>query len=85
MPLWSLTKERKEDLLKQRDAKQQELDDLKKKTSTDLWKADLDKFLEELDVSGRWCLYAVVVDIIVAGGMLLIIVFDRLVFVDRIQ
>lgn len=51
MPLWSLSKERKEDLLKQKKSKQQELDDLKKKTSIDLWKDDLEKFVAELDVS----------------------------------
>ncbi|XP_076821820.1 DNA topoisomerase 2-alpha-like [Clavelina lepadiformis] len=49
MPLWSLSKERKEDLLKQRDAKQAELEALKCKTPTQLWKDDLDKFTEELD------------------------------------
>ena len=51
MPLWSLTKERKEDLIKQRDAKQAELNALKKKTPKDLWNTDLDNFIEELDVS----------------------------------
>ncbi|XP_078489042.1 transcription factor [Ciona intestinalis] len=49
MPLWSLSKERKDELLKQRDAKCGELEELKKKTPTRLWLDDLDKFMEELD------------------------------------
>ncbi|XP_072431341.1 DNA topoisomerase 2-beta isoform X2 [Chiloscyllium punctatum] len=49
MPLWCLTKEKVEELLKQRDAKGKELDDLKRKTSHDLWKDDLAAFIEELD------------------------------------
>ena len=80
MPLWSLSKERKEALLKQvhshcicnisrciysvislilailiffhqRDDKIAELEALKLKTPKDLWRTDLDAFLEELDVS----------------------------------
>ncbi|KAL3855352.1 hypothetical protein ACJMK2_014568 [Sinanodonta woodiana] len=50
MPIWNLTKERKDELLKQRDKKAAELADLKKKTPTDLWSDDLEKFLVELDV-----------------------------------
>uniref|UniRef100_H2Z119 DNA topoisomerase 2 n=1 Tax=Ciona savignyi TaxID=51511 RepID=H2Z119_CIOSA len=50
MPLWSLSKERKEELLRQRDAKCGELEDLKKKTPKELWIDDLDKFMEELEV-----------------------------------
>uniref|UniRef100_H2Z116 DNA topoisomerase 2 n=1 Tax=Ciona savignyi TaxID=51511 RepID=H2Z116_CIOSA len=49
MPLWSLSKERKEELLRQRDAKCGELEDLKKKTPKELWIDDLDKFMEELE------------------------------------
>jgi DNA topoisomerase-2 len=49
MPLWSLSKERKEALLKQRDDKIEELEALKLKTPKDLWRTDLDAFLEELD------------------------------------
>lgn len=51
MQLWSLSKERKEALLKLRDEKAEELRILRRKTSRDLWKEDLDKFLTELDVS----------------------------------
>ncbi|VDK31554.1 unnamed protein product [Taenia asiatica] len=43
MPLWSLSKERKEDLLAQRDKKQAELATLMKKTNKDLWREDLDE------------------------------------------
>uniref|UniRef100_UPI0037E88711 DNA topoisomerase 2-alpha n=1 Tax=Semicossyphus pulcher TaxID=241346 RepID=UPI0037E88711 len=49
MPMWFLTKEKKEELCKQRDAKMTELDTLKKKTPVDLWKADLAAFSEELE------------------------------------
>ncbi|KAK4474635.1 hypothetical protein MN116_001770 [Schistosoma mekongi] len=47
MPLWSLTKERKDDLLAQRDAKQKELRILKSKSPSDLWREDLKKLEEE--------------------------------------
>ncbi len=50
LPMWSLTKEKKEALLKERDQKSDELYRLKKKTSQDLWRDDLDGFLKELDV-----------------------------------
>uniref|UniRef100_UPI0037E9A162 DNA topoisomerase 2-beta isoform X1 n=1 Tax=Semicossyphus pulcher TaxID=241346 RepID=UPI0037E9A162 len=49
MPLWCLTKEKVEELLKQRDHKKGELNDLQKKNSEDLWKEDLAVFIEELD------------------------------------
>ncbi|XP_077359532.1 DNA topoisomerase 2-alpha isoform X2 [Festucalex cinctus] len=49
MPMWFLTKEKKEELCKQRDAKMTELNTLKKKTPSDLWKEDLAAFLEELE------------------------------------
>ncbi|KAK9526301.1 hypothetical protein VZT92_015009 [Zoarces viviparus] len=49
MPLWCLSKEKVDDLLKQRDHKRAELDDLQKKLSEDLWKEDLAVFIEELD------------------------------------
>lgn len=48
--MWMLTEERKNELLKQREAKLTELDTLKKKTPSDLWREDLDVFLEKLDV-----------------------------------
>ncbi|XP_015240259.1 PREDICTED: DNA topoisomerase 2-alpha-like [Cyprinodon variegatus] len=49
MPMWFLTKEKKEELCKQRDAKMTELNTLKKKTPSDLWKEDLAAFSEELE------------------------------------
>ncbi|XP_013929424.1 PREDICTED: DNA topoisomerase 2-alpha [Thamnophis sirtalis] len=50
MPLWYLTKEKKDDLCKQRDNKEAELEKVKQKDPTDLWKEDLAAFIEELDV-----------------------------------
>lgn len=47
--MWMLTEERKNELLKQKDAKLHELDILKKKTKEDLWREDLDAFMEKLD------------------------------------
>uniref|UniRef100_A0A8C5WCS0 DNA topoisomerase 2 n=1 Tax=Leptobrachium leishanense TaxID=445787 RepID=A0A8C5WCS0_9ANUR len=47
MSLWSLSKEKVDELLKQRDTK--ELNDLKRKSPSDLWKEDLAAFVEELD------------------------------------
>ncbi|XP_041664909.1 DNA topoisomerase 2-beta isoform X2 [Cheilinus undulatus] len=49
MPLWCLTKEKVEELLKQRDNKRGELHDLQRKSPEDLWKEDLAVFVEELD------------------------------------
>ncbi|CAG7673135.1 unnamed protein product [Allacma fusca] len=49
MSIMSLTLERKEALLKNRDEKQRELDALKRKTPNDLYNDDLDAFLIELD------------------------------------
>lgn len=43
MPLWSLSKERKDDLLAQRDKKRAELATLLKKTNKDIWREDLDE------------------------------------------
>ncbi|XP_021068384.1 DNA topoisomerase 2-alpha [Mus pahari] len=50
MPLWYLTKEKKDELCKQRNEKEQELNTLKKKSPSDLWKEDLAVFIEELEV-----------------------------------
>uniref|UniRef100_A0A8C5X8N0 DNA topoisomerase 2 n=1 Tax=Malurus cyaneus samueli TaxID=2593467 RepID=A0A8C5X8N0_9PASS len=50
MPLWYLTKEKKDELCKQRDNKEKELEDLKRRSPSDLWKEDLAAFIEELDV-----------------------------------
>ncbi|XP_009980526.1 PREDICTED: DNA topoisomerase 2-alpha, partial [Tauraco erythrolophus] len=49
MPLWYLTKEKKDELCKQRDNKEKELENLKCKSASDLWKEDLAAFIEELD------------------------------------
>ncbi|XP_030044576.1 DNA topoisomerase 2-beta-like [Microcaecilia unicolor] len=49
MSLWSLTKEKVDELIKQRDSKGKELSDLKKKPPSDLWREDLAAFAEELD------------------------------------
>ncbi|KAM7381870.1 hypothetical protein PAMA_012632 [Pampus argenteus] len=49
MPMWFLTKEKKDELCKQRDAKLTELNTLKKKSPADLWKEDLAAFSEELE------------------------------------
>ncbi|XP_015351248.1 DNA topoisomerase 2-alpha isoform X1 [Marmota marmota marmota] len=49
MPLWYLTKEKKDELCKQRNEKEQELDSLKRKSPSDLWKEDLAAFIEELE------------------------------------
>uniref|UniRef100_A0AAY4DMB2 DNA topoisomerase 2 n=1 Tax=Denticeps clupeoides TaxID=299321 RepID=A0AAY4DMB2_9TELE len=51
MPLWFLTKEKKDELCKQRDAKMTELNTLKRKSPADLWKEDLAAFTEELEVT----------------------------------
>ncbi|XP_027032692.1 DNA topoisomerase 2-alpha isoform X2 [Tachysurus fulvidraco] len=49
MPMWFLTKEKKDELCKQRDEKMNELNILKRKSPSDLWKEDLAAFTEELD------------------------------------
>ncbi|XP_064171097.1 DNA topoisomerase 2-alpha [Anguilla rostrata] len=49
MPMWFLTKEKKDELCKQRDDKLTELNTLKMKSPTDLWKEDLAAFTEELE------------------------------------
>uniref|UniRef100_H3DLE0 DNA topoisomerase 2 n=1 Tax=Tetraodon nigroviridis TaxID=99883 RepID=H3DLE0_TETNG len=49
MPLWCLTKEKVEELLKQRDLKRGELNELQRKSPEDLWKEDLAVFVEELE------------------------------------
>ncbi|XP_044734745.1 DNA topoisomerase 2 isoform X2 [Chrysoperla carnea] len=49
MAMWMLTKEKKDQLLRERDNKLHELNVLKAKTPSDLWRADLDKFSEELN------------------------------------
>ena len=46
--MWNLTKEKKEQILKERDEKKQELKILQGKTEKDLWKEDISQFLEEV-------------------------------------
>ncbi|XP_011691623.1 PREDICTED: DNA topoisomerase 2 isoform X2 [Wasmannia auropunctata] len=49
MTMWSLTKEKKDELLRQRDEKTAELKRLQARTPLSLWKEDLDNLLTELD------------------------------------
>ncbi|CAI8023294.1 DNA topoisomerase 2-beta [Geodia barretti] len=49
MSLWSLTLEKKEEIMKKRDEKAQELKVLQGKTPKDLWSEDIDMFMQELD------------------------------------
>ncbi|XP_043910434.1 DNA topoisomerase 2-alpha-like isoform X2 [Protopterus annectens] len=49
MPLWYLTKEKKDELCKQRDTKVAELDTLLKKTPRNMWKEDLAALVVEMD------------------------------------
>ncbi|KAK9351110.1 DNA topoisomerase [Lipomyces doorenjongii] len=44
MPIWSLTRERYEKLLREREAQEQELNTLLKKSAKDMWNHDLDEF-----------------------------------------
>uniref|UniRef100_A0A5F9CBM4 DNA topoisomerase 2 n=1 Tax=Oryctolagus cuniculus TaxID=9986 RepID=A0A5F9CBM4_RABIT len=53
MPLWYLTKEKKDELCRQRNEKEQELETLKRKGPSDLWKEDLAAFIEELEVCAK--------------------------------
>lgn len=49
MPLWYLTKEKKDELCKQRDEKETELETLRRKKPDDLWREDLAVFVEALE------------------------------------
>lgn len=49
MPIWNLTTEKKDEILKQQKTKGDELARLKAKTADQLWLDDLDQFLTELD------------------------------------
>ena len=48
MTMWTLTKEKKDELLKKRDDKLAELKILQSKSPSALWKEDLDAFLQEV-------------------------------------
>lgn len=49
LPMWCLTKERKDELLKQGETKREELLQLRRKMPNDLWMDDLELFLQTLD------------------------------------
>jgi hypothetical protein len=49
MKLWNLTEEKKNELLKQRDNKQQELKRLQAKSKEQMWEEDLTALLEKMD------------------------------------
>merc|ERR1712141_757150 len=46
---WNLTQEKKEELLRKKQEKHQELNNLKATSKEDLWRADLTEFLQKLD------------------------------------
>lgn len=48
MTMWSLTKERKDELLRKRDEKQTELRILRGKSAKDIWMEDLNNLLEKV-------------------------------------
>lgn len=48
MTMWSLTKERKDELLRKRDEKQTELRILQSKSAKDIWMEDLNNLLEKV-------------------------------------
>jgi len=49
MPMWNLTQEKKDSIVKNRDERQQELKRLKATTKEDMWRTDLEEFLTKLD------------------------------------
>ena len=49
MPMWNLTQEKKDTIIKNRDERQQELRKLKATSKEEMWKKDLDEFLIKLD------------------------------------
>merc|ERR1712029_1105952 len=49
MPMWNLTQEKKDTLCKNRDDKKQELKKLTGTAIEDMWRTDLDAFIEKLD------------------------------------
>ena len=51
MPIWNFTKEGKEDLQRQSQSQQAELDAVKTKAPKDNWKIDLSESIKKLDVS----------------------------------
>lgn len=57
MTMWTLTKEKKDELLRQRDEKVAELKRLQVRTPVSLWKEDLDNLLNELNKVRRFRLF----------------------------
>ena len=49
MPFWNLSQEKKEDMLRNRDKKLEELEEIQATSHEELWLRDLDAFLEELE------------------------------------
>ena len=49
MPMWNLTQEKKDEICRKRDDKQQELERLKATTKEQLWETDLEEFSLKLD------------------------------------
>ena len=49
MPIFNLTREKKEQLLEEKGKVESELKELKSKTPSDLWKDDIDNFFKVLD------------------------------------
>merc|ERR1712061_943345 len=49
MPMWNLTQEKKEELLRKKQEKHQELNNLRATSKEDLWRTDLTEFLQKLD------------------------------------
>lgn len=47
--MWSLTAEKIEELLRKKDDKHKELEDLKRTSKEELWERDLKEFLTKLD------------------------------------
>ncbi|XP_049634896.1 DNA topoisomerase 2-alpha [Suncus etruscus] len=68
MPLWYLTKEKKDELCKLRKEKEEELDILKGKSPSDLWREDLAVFIEELEIVEAKELKDEQVGLVVKGG-----------------
>ena len=49
MPMWNLTQEKKDEIIKKRDEKKQELEKLKATTKEEMWETDLTEFMTKLD------------------------------------
>lgn len=49
MAMWSLTAEKKDELIRKKEEKQKELDELRRTSKEDMWRRDLREFLKKLD------------------------------------